>query len=705
VSKTLYTADLYCGAGGFTAGLHSAASKRGITVQHVAVNHWDVAINTHSANFPDATHFRESMETIDPRKAVPDGHLDLLVCSPECVHHSRARGGRPMSDQSRSTAWHILRWCESLYVDWLILENVHEWMEWGPIYPCTCGAGDTAKDHKEGYNCLRPIESQKGATFRRWVSQLRSLDYVVEFKMLCSANYGGATTRTRFFLQARRIHSKRASKARPKISWPEPSHIKPGTDKLGLWEDAQPWRAAREIIDWSIEGRSIYDRKKPLAPNTMRRIYAGLRKFSGIPFIVGSGGPSGQGEPANIEDPLSTVRSINHRGVVEPFLVVLRNNCDAKALEEPMPTLTANGLHLAVAHPFLLPHQHGNSGENVQSIERPLPTVTGQSSDMFVAQPYLVNMKGKSDAADAGLPLPTQTAHAAHLCVAEPYMIGQQSNAAARSTEEPVPTAATAGAISLVNPCIVPVTHSGGAERAYSVEEPLNTVTGARRGEFALSEPLIVSMGHKGGNGSYVRESTEPLPTVTTQIEHGIVEPYLVAFYGEREGQEPRVASVDDPLQTVCTQRTPLVIEPFMSIFHGGPSGDDRNIFVDLPVPTLDTSNRVAVAEPYLVKFYGTGTAASIDEPVDSITTKDRFALVHPEIVRTGQISADRVIGYLDIRFRMLKVKELGRAMGFEDDYIFAGSAEQQVRQIGNAVSVEVAEALCGHAMDRMLSA
>src|SRR5690348_12640820 len=147
-SDEIKVADLFCGAGGTSSGLMAAARKLGKRVNLLAINHWDVAIATHSANHPEAKHLCTGIDEVDPRRAVPGGRLNLLLASPECTHHSNARGGKPMSDQRRASAWHIVRWAEALYIDTIIVENVREFRDWGPL----------------GVNS-RPIKSKRGEAF------------------------------------------------------------------------------------------------------------------------------------------------------------------------------------------------------------------------------------------------------------------------------------------------------------------------------------------------------------------------------------------------------------------------------------------------------------------------------------------------------------------------------------------------------------
>lgn len=234
--KILHAADLFCGAGGTSTGLMEACDELGIATELTAINHWDVAVATHTANHPCARHLCASLDNLNPRDLFGDGELDLLWASPECTHHSIARGGKPISDQSRATAWCVVRWAEALRPQVILVENVREFAGWGPI----------------GSNG-RPLKKRAGDVFRAWCGALESLGYRVEWRVLCAADYGDPTTRRRLFVYAVR--------GRRKVVWPEPTHCPDGeTDLLGR---RLPWVTAREIIDWSLPGKSIYARKRP----------------------------------------------------------------------------------------------------------------------------------------------------------------------------------------------------------------------------------------------------------------------------------------------------------------------------------------------------------------------------------------------------------------------------------------------------------
>lgn len=337
--KTIRAADLFCGAGGTSTGLVQAVESMGAKLELTAVNHWEVAIETHSANHPEARHLCESLDGVDPRKVV-GGQLDILVASPECTHHSVARGGRPMCDQSRSTAWHVLRWAEALRPKAILVENVPEFRDWGPI-----GADG------------RPLKSKKGHLFQSWLASLHALGYHTEIRLLTAADYGDATTRRRLFVMARLGRKPTA---------PTRTHAPAGE----LFEQVKPWRTAREIIDWSLVGESIFSRKKPLAEKTLKRIEAGLRKFGG-----------------------------------EPFLAMLYGTGNARSVGEPLPTVTATGQHIALCEPFLLGQQ---SGATPRGVSEPVPTVSTKGAISLV-EPFLVHYYGNGEAQPVTKPLATVT--------------------------------------------------------------------------------------------------------------------------------------------------------------------------------------------------------------------------------------------------------------------------------------------------------
>ena len=545
--RKILVADLLCGAGGSSTGCARALRDLGLEMELVCVNHWPVAIETHQKNHPEARHYVQDISAVRPHLVVPEGYLDLLMASPTCTHHSVARGGKPTSDQQRSDPWHIITWLTELRVKRIIIENVWEFIGWGPVDPRTG----------------KPIKSRKGEYFHAWINTIRRLGFDPEWRKLNAADYGDATTRQRFILMAR-------SDRKP-VSWPMPTHTRK-PDGLALFPGIKPWRPAREIIDWSIKGRSIFDRKKPLAPKTLARIYAGAVKFKWP----------------------------------DPFLVVLRNHMAGQSVDEPLPTIAANGTHIGIA------------------------------------QPVIVNMKGLSTASDVNAPMPTQTSHAGHIYLAEPFIMAPGSTGAPRAAGEPLPTITTGGAGAEEPGCVRPM----------------------------LVEPFILSQASCGAP----RSVNEPIPTATTGgngSSHALISPY----YGSGSGQT--FESADNPLPTVTSKARFGMVVP-MTNGSGGPG--PRNVEEPLPTMTTAKGGEFAVVMP-VTHHDASDRVRSTDEPLPTLTGANRGELAF--------ITAQS--GKIDILFRMLEPHELAAAMGFngeEQGYEFAGTKTQQIKQIGNAVSV-----------------
>jgi len=394
MKKTFNVVDLFCGAGGESTGIMQAAIERDIKVNLFAINHWEIAMETHAANHPGANHLCESIQRIDPTRVIKGGKLDLLWASPECTHHSIARGGRPRSDQSRASSWLILKWLQELYVERVIIENVPEFLSWGPL-------------DRNG----KPIQSQKGKIFQAFILSLQSLGYKVDWKILCAADYGAPTTRRRLFIQA--------VKGRKKILWPQITHMDGGNNLMGY----QPWKSAREIIDWSIPGKSIFDRKKPLADATIRRIAVGIDKYWGNyskPFLAVLYGTN---DVRSLDLPLSTITGSGaHHGLVYPIPLLMGHETGQipKPVDDPVQTILAQGrINLITA--FLLPNEGFYRGNKAHSIDDPLHTVTSRGAGGIVS-PFVFNigqMSAKDRARSINEPLSTVVTKAEH-CLVEP---------------------------------------------------------------------------------------------------------------------------------------------------------------------------------------------------------------------------------------------------------------------------------------------
>jgi DNA (cytosine-5)-methyltransferase 1 len=518
--RKIFAADLFCGAGGTSTGMLRACEKMGIDVDLLAVNHWTTAIETHTDNHPNARHLCMTIDKIKPEKAVPGGRLHLLVASPECTHHSKARGGKPMNDQSRSTAWDILNWANKLVIDNILIENVKEFKDWGPL----------------GTNG-RPLKSKKGASFQSFIKALREIGYNVDYQVLNAANYGDATTRERLFVIARRGNKK--------IIWPEASHAQHGQDTI--FAEKKPWRSAREIIDWSIKGKSILNRKKPLAPATMKRIEAGLRKFGGQyaePFLVIL---KNNQTAQSIDQPVGTLTTIPHLALCEPFVLGQQSGSAPRSVDDPIPTVATDGA-IALVQPFIVTVDRPETNRSApRTTEDPLPTITG-SPRVGLVEPFLMVNRNNNIPKSLNEPVPTLCT-GNHMALIEPFIVPQFSAANPKSVNDPLGVITTTSrGMGLCEPYLVTVNHGEGeGRRAHSIDEPVRTVT--TKNGLALVEPFLLSIDHTGGNGNQVRSVDSPMPTVTTKSRTGVVEPYLIEFYGNGQAQ-----SINEPLPTVTTK-------------------------------------------------------------------------------------------------------------------------------------------------------
>lgn len=385
--RTLHAADLFCGAGGTSIGAEQSGSAR----VRFAVNHWDVAVSTHSANFPDALHVNSRLDQVKPSECP---RIDLLFASPECTHHSRARGGKPTSDQQRAGAWELLPWIEHHRPSFVVVENVTEFEQWGPV-------------GEDG----RPLVRYRGKFFTAWLEAIRSAGYTVAFSRLNAADFGAATSRERLFVIAR--------KGVRQPRFPEPTHAKvPGRSLPGM--DRLPWRAAFEIIDWSIACPSIFSRPRSLADKTLARIEAGLRRF------------------------------------VEPFVVRLRNHGTAESADGPLGTVTAGGMHHGLAVPYVCGCGARDGQSPPVDPTGPLNTIVTKDAKC-VALPYIAFAKhGDDRTASLGKPLGTITAKNG-AGIAVPYLSSYYGNGDCTGVNGPVPTIVTKDRHSLVFATIDPL--------------------------------------------------------------------------------------------------------------------------------------------------------------------------------------------------------------------------------------------------------
>lgn len=366
--------DLFAGGGGASHGIREALGVSPVA----AINHCAHAIQMHALNHPDTLHFQESVFDVEPMHASRGRRVDLLWASPDCTHFSRAKGGKPRDKGIRSLAWVIVDWARDVRPTCIAMENVPEFQGWGPL-------------DDEG----QPVKAQAGETFREFVGALEREGYVVSWRVINAADYGTPTSRRRLFLIARRD-------GKPLV-WPSPSHG-PGRT---------PYRTAAECIDWSIPCPSIFERKRELAPATLRRIAEGVRRY-----VLGERRPfllclthGGRLEP--LDEPMRTITTANRgeRALVSPVLVANNTNNAPHSVEKPLGTVTSGGRHILAAATLINTRNGEREGQRPRAldIEAPLPTTTATGSQGAVVAAFLSQHNGRSVGSAVDGPAPTTT--------------------------------------------------------------------------------------------------------------------------------------------------------------------------------------------------------------------------------------------------------------------------------------------------------
>lgn len=559
--------DLFAGGGGASCAIEQAT---GLYVDF-AVNHDAQAISMHTANHPQTIHYQTDVYEVDPYLACRGRPVGLLHLSPDCTHHSQAAGGQPRDNATRSLSWAGKRWAAQVRPDVITLENVEQITRWGRLVAKRDKAtGRVIKLDKTvvapgervpvQQQYLIPDPKHAGERWRKFVRELEKLGYVVEWRSLVAADYGAPTTRKRLFMVARRD-------GKP-IVWPEPTHYK--NPKKGQ----KKWKAAAECIDWSVPGKSIFGREKPLAEATMRRIAKGIKKFvldNPEPFIVKFGGESTSG--GNPERP-------------------------------------AGGAHaLGVAVSALAP----------------------------IISHYHAPKNNECRASDMSAPLKTQTTENRH---------------------------------SLVSAVLVNAAYGEGSGEnkrrgigSRDITDALGTVTASGSGGHAVAAAYLMQA-NGGFNTVHGKDATEPMTTITnSSSQQQLVSACLIRQFGASTGSD-----IAAPMGTVMTD---------------GGGGKTSLAVCELG----DTEERALRVASFLINYYGNGDARNLSAPLDTITTKEKLALV--------TVYVQGVPHYIvDITLRMLLPKELYKAQGFPDDYVFDRdhigrplTKTAQVRMCGNSVS------------------
>ena len=378
--------DGFAGGGGASCGLEMAGI--GITI---AINHDPAAIRMHTVNHPKTLHLTEDIFQVDLSKYIdPDDYVDVMWASPDCTSHSKAKGGQPREAGLRILPWAVYRLCDQIkkitgkLPDMLFMENVEEIEDWGPL-------------DKKGH----PIASKKGAEYKRFMKFMTHLGFKWDSRVLVAADYGAPTTRRRWYAVFRSDGKE--------IRWPKPTHCKDAENTpLGL----KPWVPVSTVLDFSDLGSSIFDRKKPLADATLRRIANGIKKFivenpnpvylsnqQALPFLIQYHAETTPNDVRGqtVSEPIKTIDTSNRYALVSVFITKFYKTGTGQVVTEPLHTITTSPGHFGLVSVFLI--KYYGSGLNGQSVNDPLATIT--TKDRFgMVSTILLNNNEKYAIAD-----------------------------------------------------------------------------------------------------------------------------------------------------------------------------------------------------------------------------------------------------------------------------------------------------------------
>jgi DNA (cytosine-5)-methyltransferase 1 len=498
-------ADNFAGGGGASEAIRMAFGRD----PDVAINHNAEALCMHHANHPTTAHHREDVFLINPARVTGNRTVGAVWFSPTCTHFSRAKGFNILDQTTRGLAWVVLKWGELLAPRLMFLENVEEFLGWGPLD----AAGRPIKEHKgrtfeafiaaltTGLNPGHPDVEEIRATLGQDFPMHRlfaGLGYKVKWRVLRACDFGAGTIRKRLFMVMRRDGIP--------IRWPAPTHGDPKSTEVKSGK-LLPFVTAADCIDWSIPCPSIFDRKKDLANNTLRRVGRGFERYvkdAARPYIVGAGGAAYAGKPASIDNPIGTMTTESRRAVVVPHVTKFNTGSVGHAVDEPMATITSGG---ASARPAGATHGLG-----------------------LVSASLVQYYTGGSQNLPADVPMPTIVTKD-RVGVTCAYLAKHYQGVIGASVEQPMPTVTTTDHTSLISAHLVGIDNkSNGARDTWAVDDPLKTITTENRMAVVTSNlvklrgtstaaPVDEPLGTASAGGTHHAEVRTTLARSSASIE------------------------------------------------------------------------------------------------------------------------------------------------------------------------------------------
>lgn len=655
--------DNFAGGGGASNGIEQATG-RPVTI---AINHDPDAILMHKTNHPYTEHYQESVWDIDPVEVCRGRKIGLAWFSPDCKHFSKAKGGKPVEKSIRGLAWIVLRWAGTVRPRVIMLENVEEFQTWGPV--------------RKG----KPVKSKSGETFKRWKSQLEALGYVVEHRELRACDYGAPTIRKRFFVIAR-------CDGKP-IVWPKPTHGPADSPEVKEGK-LKPYRSAAECIDFSLPCPSIFNRKKPLAVNTQKRIARGLDKFvinEAKPFIVHIGNGERKGQQPRVQDidkPLSTIVGSCKQYLGMPIMQTAHFDNTPNKVTDPLTTITTANCHSLVTA-YITKFQQNSIG---QRMSNPLDTVMVGATRFGLIAPSLIQYHSetaKGEVRGQRLDNPLLTVDGANRYgIQIPYLSKFYGGVVGADIKSPLPTVTAVDHNALTIPYMSPIGHTGFCDdRNYSIKKPLQTIVS--KAEQAISIPYLSKY---YGTGENLSDANDPLPTITAKDRMSLNMPFLTQYY---KGSDHN-ADVRSPLNTITVQPRHFLCDSYLTVLRN--NMDCRPL--NEPLNTITSSGaHFALTKVYIRKYAKGSKLGYWPEVRKMLNEYTDWCIYDDEILIFNINGVEYFIS--DIGLRMLQPKELYLAQGFPADYIierdYTGKAyvkSKQVARCGNAVPPAFSKAL-----------
>lgn len=612
--------DNFAGGGGTSTGLEQAFGRP----VDIAINHDPEALAMHAANHPHTTHLCESVWDVDPIKVTNNRPVGLVWLSPDCKHFSKAKGGKPVEKRIRGLAWVTLRWAAKCKPRVIMLENVEEFKTWGPLLV-------------EADGSAKPDPAKKGKTFDSFIRQLRAHGYTVDYREMRGCDHDTPTIRKRFFLVARRDGIA--------IKWPEPTHGAP--DSIGVRAGKLlPYRTAAECIDFSLPCPSIFERDRPLAPATLRRIAKGIMRYvvdAADPFIVNTANSKTTGRAPNVWEtaqPLRTITSAPGFSVVAPTIVPVTHQGGDRieSIGEPFRTIT--GAHrgekaLGVAtlvqvgygeRPALyhckacgdkFNDQHATGVGGLAPAECPR---CGEEENVL-----LVHVAQEPRALDIEKPLGTVVGTASKHALIEaelaPFVMTNTTGHPGAGADAPVPTITAAGNQALVSALLTGVGGRAGQSRPRGLNEP--TAAATSKADAALVTAVLVDAAHgeisPGGVkrwGAGAHDVEEPLGTVTASGNKAVATAFLAKHYTGVVGSD-----LTDPIGTVTACDHHSLVTAFLTE-HANAS-NQRVMPADEPLRTICAQvkgGHFSMVSAHITKFRTGATGSPLDEPLHTVT-------------------------------------------------------------------------------------